>query len=128
MGKHAIIIIKNNDNKYLQVYDNRWDSYLFPNMKLDEGKNSLDIKNYLEKELDCKVVFIDHVKTIEHEKYSVSHQEMRKYIHYFYIVKLENYDINYPNNYKYFSIEELENNERIMEVNSDIVGYVKEIY
>ena len=33
MSKHAIIVIKNN-NKYLQYYDLRWDSYLFLNCKL----------------------------------------------------------------------------------------------
>jgi len=25
---HAIIIIKNNENKYLQYFDKRWNSYL----------------------------------------------------------------------------------------------------
>ena len=33
--KHAIIIIKNEKNKYLQYYDNRWESYLFPNCKIN---------------------------------------------------------------------------------------------
>jgi len=34
--KHAIIIIKNEKNKYLQYYDNRWESYLFPNCKIND--------------------------------------------------------------------------------------------
>ena len=35
MGKHAIIIIKNKENKYLQYYDERWQSYLFLNCKIN---------------------------------------------------------------------------------------------
>ena len=28
MGKHAIIVIKNNNNEYLQYFDQRWNSFL----------------------------------------------------------------------------------------------------
>ena len=47
MSIHAIIIIKNKD-KYLQYYDERWDSYLFPNMKLKEEFRDIDIIKYVE--------------------------------------------------------------------------------
>lgn len=33
---------------------------------------------------------------------------------------------NLPDNYKWFSYDELKNDERIQKVNSDIVGFVKE--
>lgn len=33
MGKHAIMVIKNNKNEYLQYFDNKWNSYLFLNCK-----------------------------------------------------------------------------------------------
>ena len=38
--KHAIIIIKNEENRYLQYYENRWESYLFPNCKIFNGETS----------------------------------------------------------------------------------------
>ena len=41
MGKHAIII-KNKENKYLQYYDERWQSYLFLNCKIN-GAEDIDI-------------------------------------------------------------------------------------
>lgn len=124
MSIHGIIIIKNN-NKYLQYYDNRWDSYLFPNMKLGETFTDIDIIDYVEKTFNKKVIDCTFIKNIVHSKYSVSHNEMREYNHYFYLVNLDNYDFN--DTYKFFSIDELKNNKRIMEVNSDIVSYIDEM-
>lgn len=37
MSTHAIIIIKNENDEYLQCYDERWNSYLFLNCKLYDG-------------------------------------------------------------------------------------------
>lgn len=124
MSIHAIIIIKNND-KYLQYYDNRWDSYLFPNMKLGETFTEIDITQYVENSLNKKVIDCTFIKNIIHSKYSVSHKEMREYNHYFYLVNLEDYE--FDDNYIFFSIEELKNNERIMKVNSDIVGFIEDM-
>ena len=33
--KFAIIIIKNKNNEYLQYYDERWNSYLFLNCRIE---------------------------------------------------------------------------------------------
>lgn len=124
MSIHAIIIIKNKD-KYLQYYDERWDSYLFPNMKLKEKFTDIDIIEYVENNLNKKVIDCTFIKNIIHSKYSVSHKEVREYNHYFYLVNIDNYD--FDNTYKFFSIDELKNNKRIMEVNSDIVSYIEEM-
>lgn len=124
MSIHAIIIIKNKD-KYLQYYDERWDSYLFPNMKLKEEFTDIDIIEYVENNLNKKVIDCTFIKNIIHSKYSVSHKEVREYNHYFYLVNIDNYD--FDNTYKFFSMDELKNNKRIMEVNSDIVSYIEEM-
>ena len=124
MSIHAIIIIKNKD-KYLQYYDERWDSYLFPNMKLKKQFTDIDIIEYVENNLNKKVIDCTFIKNIIHSKYSVSHKEVREYNHYFYLVNIDNYD--FDSNYKFFSIDELKNNKRIMEVNSDIVSYIEEM-
>lgn len=122
MNKHAIIIIKNND-KYLQYYDNRWDCFLFPNIKLRESFTDLDIIEYVLNSLQKKVIEYSFIKNIVHSKYSVSHKEIREYNHYFYLVTLDNYD--FDDTFKFFTIDELKNNKRIMEVNSDIVGFIE---
>ena len=124
MSIHAIIIIKNKD-KYLQYYDERWDSYLFPNMKLKDEFTDIDIIEYVENNLNKKVIDCTFIKNIIHSKYSVSHKEVREYNHYFYLVNIDNYD--FDNTYKFFSMDELKNNKRIMEVNSDIVSYIEEM-
>ena len=41
---HSIIIVKK-DNKYLNIYDKRWDMLLFPNIR---GNSVADIINYIE--------------------------------------------------------------------------------
>ena len=124
MSIHGIIIIKNND-KYLQYYDKRWDSLLFLNMKLNKGFTDIDIIDFVEKTLNKKVINCRFIKNIIHSKYSVSHKEIREYNHYFYLVNLDNYDFN--DTYKFLSIDELKNNKRIMEVNSDIVSFIEEM-
>ena len=124
MSIHAIIIIKNKD-KYLQYYDERWDSYLFPNMKLKKQFTDIDIIEYVENNLNKKVIDCTFIKNIIHSKYSVSHKEVREYNHYFYLVNIDNYD--FDDDYKFFSIDELKNNKRIMEVNSDIVSFIEEM-
>ena len=41
--KHAIIIIKNDKNEYLQYYEKNWRSYLFLNCKLLDNFKEQDI-------------------------------------------------------------------------------------
>ena len=108
---HSIIIIKK-DNKFLNYYDERWEMYLFPNIK---GNNIEEIKNKYNTE-NVRLLF-DKV----HEKYSVSHNEMRTYHHYFYQVDT---DING----EYFSLEELLENPRVKKYNEDIINYINEYY
>ena len=38
MHKHSIIIIKNEENEYLQYFDKKWNSYLFLNSKMNNKK------------------------------------------------------------------------------------------
>ncbi|MBR3133328.1 MAG: hypothetical protein IKG42_04615 [Clostridia bacterium] len=108
---HSIIIIKK-DNKFLNYYDERWEMYMFPNIK---GNNIEEIKNKYNTE-NIRLLF-DKV----HEKYSVSHNEMRTYHHYFYQVDT---DING----EYFSLEELLENPRVKKYNEDIINYINEYY
>lgn len=108
---HSIIIIKK-DNKFLNYYDERWKIYLFPNIK---GNNIVEIKNKYNTE-NVRLLF-DKV----HEKYSVSHNEMRTYHHYFYQVDT---DING----EYFSLKELLENPKVKKYNEDIINYINEYY
>ena len=137
MGKHAIIIIKNNNNEYLQYYDNIWESFLFLNCKLfDDKENENNIKKLLEEKLKRnKIERIKFLGNKIHKKYSESAKKEKEYNHYFFEVKLNINDINSNKEFKindnqfcWLSAEELRRNERIMKVNSDIVDFVNELY
>ena len=136
MSKHAIIVIKNDNNEYLQYFDNRWNSFLFPNCKLDENFNEDVIKDYISiklkinnSELEC-IYVADKV----HTKFSESARKEKEYHHYFYKINIESIpeimrkkSFNTENTkYCWYSEDELKNDERIQKVNSDIVQFIKE--
>lgn len=134
MGIHAIIVIKNEKEEYLQYYDEIWKSYLFLNCKLPNGDDSVAVIDNISKMLDIDKAFIN-VSSIgkkQHKKFSESAKKEKEYIHYFYDVKL---DVKLPDNefelnnvkYKWFSYSDLMKNERIQKVNSDIVKFIKEL-
>ena len=108
---HSIIIIKK-DNKYLNYYDDRWDMYLFPNIK---GNNIDDIKQKYD--TDNVQFLFDKV----HDKYSIPNNENRTYHHYFYQVDKEI-------DGDYFTLDELLSMDKVKENNEDIINYIKEYY
>ncbi len=136
--KHAIIIIKNSKNEYLQYYDKRWKSYLFLNCKLEENLKEKDI---IIKEINKKLKIsennlqFNYLNDKIHKKYSVSAQKEKEYHHYFYNINIENIptimkEKNFVINdikFSWYNLQQLENDNRIQEVNSDIVKYVKEL-
>ena len=108
---HSIILIKKN-NKFLNYYDERWKIYLFPNLK---GNSIEEIK---------KKYNTDNVKFIfdkVHDKYSVSHNEIRTYHHYF-------YEVDTDIDGEYFSLEELLDNSNVRKYNRDIIKYIDNYY
>lgn len=133
---HAIIIIKNKEDKYLQYFDKRWNSYLFPNIKLssdNDQEKTLQIKKDLINKLNIKENTISIKLEFDkiHSKYSESAKKEKEYHHYFYNVTIKNLfendsEVN-DTEYKWFSIEELENDKRIMEANSDIINMIKNL-
>lgn len=114
--QHSIIVIKDKE-KYLQYFDKNWNCYLFPNTKGD-------IKKYLKEKFNIETKQVKKVKNFIHKKYSESHKEERVYLHTIYKVtqknKIESDKI------KWFTLEELEKDEKIQKINKDIIDRVKE--
>ena len=133
LSKHAIIIIKNNKNEYLQCYELNWKSYLFLNCKVKDENDLEPLKTCIKEKLGVEPQNITYLFNKIHSKYSVKHQKMREYEHYFYLVDIDTktleakkeFELN-DNKFKWFRMEELENDSRIQEVNSDIVKFIKE--
>ena len=84
--------------------------YLFPNIK---GNDIEEIKKKYNTE-NVKFLF-DKV----HNKYSVSHNETRTYHHYF-------YEVDTDIDGEYFTLDELLEDKKIKENNSDIIQFIKE--
>ena len=135
---HAIIIIKNENGEYLQYFDTRWDSYLFPNCKLTHENHQQMINEYLVQNFDfltSKKYTIVYVMDKIHTKFSESAKVNKEYNHYFYNVDLQAMPINMQSKiftlgdkyFKWFSLTELQEDKRIQQVNSDIVGFIKDI-
>lgn len=139
---HSIVLIKdtfkNNPNRYLLYYDSRWKCRLFLNYTTADEKYDIDednISKHLQMEL--KTDRDNLLGTFEfekvHEKFSVSANEQRCYRHRFYQYQLK----DFPNalqqdefeidgkTFYWMSIADMEQDDRIMEVNSDIVSFVK---
>ena len=137
MSKHAIVIIKNNNNEYLQYYDNRWNSYLFMNCKLNDDFTNKTIIEFISEKLQIEKnnILCEYIGEKTHKKFSESAQKIKEYEHFFYKITISSFTDNmldktfYLDDIKYtwYSYEELLSDERIMKVNSDIVGYVKEL-
>ena len=132
---HAIIVIKNDKDEYLQYYDTRWSCKLFPNCKLDNENHKETIKQYLSCNLNLSAEDnqIKFAMDKTHEKYSESAMKNKVYHHYFYIVEAdalcktnESFKLNDIDFY-WLSVSELEKDERIQKVNHDIVEMVKKI-
>lgn len=136
MGKHAIIVIKNEKNEYLQYFDQRWNSYLFSNCKMKDKDDIDSIFNELEKKLNISRNNIKYEFIGEklHSKFSESAKIEKEYTHYFYKIDIvDNLNIYNENEfemlntkYKWFSFEELRKDKRIQAVNEDIVNYIEE--
>lgn len=137
MSKHAIIVIKNKNNEYLQYFDKRWNSFLFPNCKLGEQFNNDTIVDYVSEilKIDRNYVECSYIEEKVHTKFSESAKKMKEYDHFIFSIKIiempeimkqETFNIN-GSNYKWYSYNELINDERIQEVNGDVVDFIKEL-
>lgn len=132
--RHAIIIIKK-DNEYLQYYDERWNGHLFLNCKLKDENDISKIKEEARKVLGPnKKIKVNYLWDIVHTKFSESAKIYKLYRHYFFDVNTKylpeymlekEFTLNQIK-YRWFSMEELESDPRIQEINSDIVGWIKE--
>ena len=83
---HAIIIIKNKNNEYLQYYDKRWGSNLFDEYtKQDIINVVVDKLNIPSGNLVCS-----YPGNKVHRKFSESAKIEKKYHHYFYHIDIKN--------------------------------------
>lgn len=134
--KHAILILRNRNGKYLQYYDKRWSSFLFLNCKIEDTFSDDQIKEFLKKTMGVykDSISVQFLEDMIHKKVSIPRNKEKKYHHYFYLVdfdlleEMEKESFEYQGVfYQWFTMDELQKNKRIREVNSDIVDYVRKL-
>ena len=123
--------IKNN-NRFLQIYDNRWKCWLFPYFRSTQNNNKenidLSISNLLKIQLSTK-----YIAQAKHCKYSVSDGVYKIYNHKLYMIRLDElpeymdkdeFEIG-DKVFKWLSIGEMEEDFDIMSKNDDVIAFVK---
>lgn len=127
----SLLAISRSDNRYLQVYDERWSCWLFPYYRsTDNNLENVDYKISEQLRFDISTSYVTHTK---HCKYSVSDKVYKIYHHKLYQALLEELPKNMQDDefelegrkYKWMNIVEMEKDPNIMEKNDDIVAFVK---
>ncbi len=127
----SIVAIVNSAGQFLQVYDTRWKCWLFPYFRYKEP-NKENIDNEVSTLLNDDVTTV-YIASSKHCKYSVSDSVYKVYDHTLYGIKTttlttdmaeSEFDLK-GQKYKWMSINEMESDSRIMEINDDIIAFVK---
>lgn len=127
--------------QYLLQYESRWKGWLFPYVKLggeDVTANSYEkgLPYMLEVLLEIPVndISCHYIAERNLEKYSISHAEMREYVHRLFRIEIQNwsdpllqdkFELSHRN-YRWMSFEEMREDEAIWNMNGDVIAWVEE--
>lgn len=136
----SIIAIKdtfnNFSNRYLLYYDKAWKCWFFFSFKTSESENESFIKQRLSNilKIEKSSISLKYISDRIQPKYSERDNIHKVYNHSLYegtlsnfpeLIKQDSFTIDNID-YKWFTIEELESDETVMNKNSDVVNFVKE--
>lgn len=143
-SNHTIIMIKDKynfySNRFLLYYDVRWKCKLFLNIKTDtdKKKNEKKIIEFVSNSLHIEKDKIEAEYKVEHihTKFSNSDKINKKYRHTFYEVNISDFPEEVRKNkftidgtrYQWMTLEQMWADKAIKQYNTDIVGYVRDIY
>lgn len=131
LHEFTLLAILNSNGQYLQIFDDRWKSWMFPYIR-STNNNKADVDSYASKLLGEEIT-TKYVASTKHCKYSVSDDVYKIYNHKLYKLILKSLPENMSsqsfkldgNTYRWMSIREMENDDRIMEINDEVVAFVK---
>ena len=151
-SEFSLLIIKDSSqehiNKILLAYDKRWHYYQLPYIKSDfnDTDNINNCKNkassYLR--IPTNIIEISYLGDNYVEKYSVSNKRSKNYHHKFYKIdiilkndktikkstkklKRKAFKVD-GKKYKWFTLDEMLNNQKMMEYNRDVIDKIKEYH
>lgn len=127
--RFTLAVIKDK-NHYLLKYDKRWRSWLFPYTKADTDEAFFD---FLRHEVGIEPVEITKRTETDVTKESVSAGMTKTYHHTFCQVSFtgrtdkKKYVFD-GTKYKWFTFDQMKQNKRIMDTNSETVDYVESLF
>lgn len=131
MHEFSLVVVANEEGKMLQLYDDRWDCWLFPYLRSDDhNKENVDKSMSALLGEDVNTTYITHAV---HCKYSVSDDVYKIYNHKLYRLQLATIPEHMCNTsfeiggrrYSWMSFEELEKDLNTMKKNDDVIAFVK---
>lgn len=138
--KFSIVAIKDSyhdfANKFLLYYDNVWQCWFFFSFHTSEHQNEENIVQRISNKLkiDCKYIKVCYISDRYQPKFSKKDMKNKLYQHSLYqgiisqfpdIMKQDEFEIE-GTKYKWWTIDEMESDKDIMDMNSDVVSFVKE--
>ena len=137
---HSIVLVKDTfrkfPNRFLVYDDKRWECLLFLKYKQNPDIESF-IRNRISSELKIEPQDMDlsYLGQRIHEKYSESAKKNKVYCHRFYMASIRNYPEEMRKDsfqcdgkeYRWMTLDELEQDDNVRKKNSDILNYVKEM-
>ena len=128
--KFSLVILKDNQNRFLLKYDKRWKTYLFPYLRTT-AENEKSVLNFVIKNIGFQAKRI--IKELEKEetKHSVSNNMTKTYHHTFCEIEVEPFEKKNVfkfngSKFKWFSFDEMKCDKKIMERNAETVKFVEE--
>lgn len=130
----SLILLKDNKGRFLLKYDKRWKTFLFPYTRTKEDDVS-NIKNFAKESLNLSPIEILTTKEDDFTKHSVSANMTKTYHHIFYNCSYnENqlpgkdcFKINGVK-YKWFSINNMKENNNLLIKNKETIVYVEKYF
>lgn len=126
----SLLAIKNSENKFLQVYDERWNCWLFPYLRsTDDNKENVDKKASDLLNTDVNTTYVSVTK---HCKFSASDQVYKIYNHKLYSAVIgdseranaDEFEVD-GQKYRWMSFAEMEADSKTMENNEEVIAFVK---
>lgn len=123
-----ILAVFKNRGRFLLKFDRRWKTWLFPYTKADTKEALFDFITY---DIGFEPLEIIREKETDVTKYSVSAGLIKTYHHTFTEVSFNGntekkaFKFN-ANKYRWFSIDEMKLNKRIMDTNKETVDFVEQ--
>lgn len=140
LHRHSIVALKDTflsfPNRFLLHYDKKWDCWFFFSFPTSEADNETYIKQSLSNILKIPTADINlqYITDRLQPKFSVKDNVHKVYQHSLYDCRLvdfadplksDSFEID-GISYKWMTIEEMENDPRIFDINNDVIQFVKE--